>query len=84
MTVLSGIILYLLIWWTTLFCVLPWGNKNNDSPELGHATSAPKNPRIQLKLWINTGIATTLFLLIYWAVDYTNFSWYDYIYGLNR
>lgn len=84
MTILSGIILYLLIWWTLLFCVLPWGNAAAENPELGHADSAPKNPRIKLKLWINTGITTVLFLAIYWAVDYTDFSWYDHVYGLNR
>ena len=59
---LSGVFIYFLIWWIVLFTVLPWGVRVSDSPEPGHAPSAPVNPQMGLKL-----IATTIVSAILWV-----------------
>ncbi len=68
MSILTGIMVYLMIFWTVLFMVLPWGNRAPDAPDIGHAGSAPANPRIGQKfLWtgiISTGIWVMIWLLI--------------------
>jgi predicted secreted protein len=59
----SGVFIYVLIWFVVLFTVLPWGVKIPDNPEPGHAPSAPINPRIGVKL-----VATSLVSAVVWAV----------------
>ncbi len=67
MTLIGGIVIYILLWWLVLFCVLPWGNKAADKVAPGHAPSAPANPRLGRKFLATTGIALILFLVV-WAV----------------
>jgi predicted secreted protein len=59
----SGVFIYVLIWFVVLFTVLPWGVKVPENPEPGHAPSAPINPRIGVKL-----VATSLVSVIVWAI----------------
>ncbi len=61
----TGIIVYLLIWWTALFTVLPWGvERSNVCVEEG-IKAAPKNPKMKKKL-----IATTILSAVLWIVVY--------------
>lgn len=62
---LSGIMVYVVIWWLTLFFVLPWGNRPPDDPEPGHATSAPETPRLALKFAVTTALAAVFFVIFY-------------------
>ncbi len=64
MTIFTSIIVYLLVFWTTLFAVLPWGNQAKDVPETGMAGSAPANPRIKQKFLITFIISTIIWLII--------------------
>ena len=64
MTIFTAIIVYLLVFWTVLFGVLPWGNKARDVVEEGMAGSAPANPRIKQKFLITFGISTIIWLII--------------------
>ena len=41
---LTGILVYVMIWWVVIFAVLPWGVRVPDEPEPGHAASAPETP----------------------------------------
>ncbi|MGH6929515.1 MAG: DUF1467 family protein [Dongiaceae bacterium] len=59
----SGVFIYVLIWFVVLFTVLPWGVKIPDNPEPGHAPSAPISPRIGVKL-----VATSLVSAVVWAI----------------
>jgi predicted secreted protein len=61
----SGVVLYIVIWWLMLFMVLPWGVKVPDQVEPGMATSAPERPRMWLKLAITSGISA-----VAWAITY--------------
>ena len=65
----SGIIVFLLIWWTTLFAVLPWGNRPEEQPDKGHVTSAPANPRLKQKFLVTTVISVILWLLVYVLIE---------------
>ena len=62
---ISGIAVYLLIWWIVLFTVLPWSSKPPENPGLGHAAGAPKAPNLKVKFLATTVIAG----LIWGAVD---------------
>lgn len=64
MSVFTGIIVYLLVFWTVLFMVLPWGNHPKDEVETGMAGSAPKNPRIKQKFLITFMVSTVIWGII--------------------
>ena len=64
----TGSAVYLILWFLTLFAVLPWGVRLPDRPEEGHATSAPANPRIGLKILITTLIAGALWFVVDWVI----------------
>ena len=66
MTWFEGLVTFVIIWWMVLFTVLPWGVRIPDTPEKGHATSAPIRPRLWLKLSVTTGIAVLLWGVAYW------------------
>ena len=66
----TGLAVYALIWWVVLFAVLPWGNQpiERDDIEKGQASSAPKQPRILIKLAANTVLSALIWLVYYWIV----------------
>jgi len=65
MNIFTGIILYILIWWTTLFAVLPWGARRPENHEVGHVASAPANPHLRIKFLATTGVAAAIWLLAF-------------------
>ena len=74
MTWPTGIVVFVIIWWCVFFTVLPWGNRAPDEPELGHADSAPANPRILLKAGITTAIAAILWGVAFYLIETDAFS----------
>ncbi len=73
----SGVVVYLLTWWVTLFCVLPWGNNPDAEPEAGNAKSAPANPRIAKKFLITTLLSAVLWLMIYALIESDVISFHE-------
>lgn len=65
----TGIIAYLLIWWTALFAVLPWGNRMAENPVPGQMHSAPDVPRLKQKFLITTVVSVVLWLVLYVLVS---------------
>ena len=60
--------IYFLIWWVTLFAVLPWGVRNQE--ESGAVTpgtdpGAPAIHRVWSKLFWTTLIASVVFAILY-------------------
>ena len=53
MGLISGLVVYILLWWWVLFMVLPFKVQVPNEPLFGHATSAPENPFILIKLGIS-------------------------------
>jgi predicted secreted protein len=64
MSIFTGVIVYLLVFWTVLFAVLPWGNKAKEEAEVGMAGSAPANPRIKQKFLITFIISTIIWGIV--------------------
>jgi predicted secreted protein len=63
----TGVVLYVIIWWTALFAVLPFGTRpiedGRDVP--GGWRGAPAQPRLLLK-----AAATTLVAAVLWVACY--------------
>jgi predicted secreted protein len=57
MTLVSGSMVFFVIWWIVLFMVLPFGVRTDENPQKGFEPSAPKNPQLMKKFLITTLIA---------------------------
>jgi len=66
---ITHLAVYFVIWWITLFCVLPFGVRSEDSVTLGNDPGAPQQSRIVLKLVINTFVALAVWFVVF-LVDY--------------
>ncbi len=67
----AGLAIYAIIWWLTLFAVLPFGVRTHyekGSVESGTAPSAPVAPRMWMKALITTGISAAIFAGVYWLI----------------
>lgn len=68
MSVTTAIAIYFLIWWITLFAVLPFGVHRQDEDGAiapGTDPGAPAMTRLGLKLLWTTGVATVIFAACY-------------------
>ena len=77
MSVFTGIILYLMLYWLSIFMVLPWGNKPPENVELGHSTGAPANPRLKQKFIITAFIAAALWLTVFTLIKMDVIDFYE-------
>lgn len=50
MGIVSGIVVFIMIWWVTLFAVLPWGVRPSEAPVPGEFGGAPEKPLYSKKL----------------------------------
>ncbi len=69
MSWVTGIVVYFLVWWVTLFAVLPLWVTPADPGDPGHATGAPARPRLLLKVVVTTAISAVIWLAIYALVS---------------
>ncbi len=70
MALLTGFAVYFIIWWLTLFVVLPHGVRSQAEANdrlLGTDPGAPVKSRIGIKLLVNSLVAGVLFG-VYWIV----------------
>jgi predicted secreted protein len=68
MSVTTALAIYFIIWWVTLFAVLPWGVRSQaESGEIARGTDpgAPAIPRVQAKLLWTTVVSGGVFALLY-------------------
>jgi len=56
--------LYIIVWWLTLFAVLPWGVKPANEGEQGHDPGAPAQPHLLAKAIVTTLVAAVLWYVI--------------------
>ena len=68
---ISGIAVYVIIWWLVIFMVLPWGVHTVATEDVakGHASSAPRRPRIWLKAAVTTLVAAVLWLIVFAIIE---------------
>ena len=64
----TGIVVYVLVWWVTLFAVLPLWVTPAEPNDPGHAVGAPQRPRLLLKMAITTVVSALIWLAIYLLV----------------
>ena len=72
MSITLGIALYFVIWWLTLFTVLPFGVRTQGEAGkvvVGTPESAPAAPRIIRTLLINTVVAAVVFAFVWTALE---------------
>ena len=60
-----SIVLYLIIWWLSLFLFLPLGITSSKNVKKGNDPGAPEEPKIKKKFFM-----TTLFSLLIWLIIY--------------
>jgi len=68
----SAIAIFFVIWWVTLFAVLPWGNRDPDPEEErveGAEMGAPARPGLRRKLIINTALSVVIFAAVYAIIN---------------
>jgi predicted secreted protein len=78
MRIQSMIAVYFVIWWITLFVVLPFGVKNASEEgvvvEEGHEPGAPVRTMLLKKAAINTVVAGIVFAGVYYAYTHGVFG----------
>jgi predicted secreted protein len=79
MTWVGGIATYVIIWWTVIFAVLPFGVQPIASEHVskGHAAGAPRHPRILLKAVLTSAISAILWVIVYWLFESGAFAFID-------
>ena len=68
MTITTALAIYFILWWLTLFAVLPWGVRSqHESGDIAPGTDpgAPALPRIAAKLLWTTIVSAIVFALLY-------------------
>ena len=67
----TGTAVYVVIWWLVVFMVLPWGVQTVGREDVakGHASSAPRRPRLLLKMAATTVVAAIVWYGIYLIID---------------
>jgi predicted secreted protein len=76
----NALVLFLIIWWTVLFAVLPLGTKPVAEPDQTSGwRGAPAQPRLARKL-----VITTVVSLVLWGVCLAviTSSWFSFRHGL--
>ena len=71
MSLTLGFAVYVVIWWLTLFMVLPWGISpiNPDDLLLGEDPGAPAKPKLLKKFIITTGVSLVFFVIFYFVYE---------------
>lgn len=71
MTWFTGVVVYLLVWWTVLFAVLPFGTEPDPEgdPAAGGWRGAPRRPLLLRKVIATTLVAAVIWLAIFAVVE---------------
>lgn len=64
----TGLIVYVLVWWITLFAVLPLWVVPAEPDDLAHNVGAPRQPRLGRKALVTSLIAGIIWLGIFLVV----------------
>jgi len=80
--IVSAIVIFIVIWWLTLFIVLPFGVRRTENPEAGHDPGAPVRPMMWRKVAVTTAITVVLFAILYAIAEYELISLQDLAIGL--
>ncbi|MEQ8658013.1 MAG: DUF1467 family protein [Hyphomicrobiales bacterium] len=76
----SAVAIYFVVWWVTLFAVLPFGVRTQaEAGEVvpGAPASAPEKTSIVRIIVRNTIVASLVFAVIYWVIVHSGLSIMD-------
>lgn len=59
----TGVMVYIVLWWTVLFAVLPLGIRRVEKPGTGEEHGAPERPELLRKAIITSAVAA-----VFWVV----------------
>ncbi|MEZ5669186.1 MAG: DUF1467 family protein [Alphaproteobacteria bacterium] len=76
MTPVTGIVVFVIIWWLVLFTVLPWRARPPQDLPKGHAYGAPDKAMIGRKALITTAITVVLFAIVYLLIEFDVISFH--------
>jgi predicted secreted protein len=79
----TGLMVYLVIWWTVLFAVLPLGVKRVENPGRGEDRGAPERPELKRKAIITSLVSAVLWLAFFMLQHYDVFSFRRMVDGLS-
>ena len=74
MDTVSTLVVFLLLWWWVFLMSLPFGVRTEETPEAGHAPSAPRRPMLFRKGLVSTVIAAALTFVVDWVISAGIFS----------
>ena len=64
---INAFFIYMIVWWTVLFAVLPFGSKTYAEAGIevtdGGDPGAPVDPKLKKKLWTTTWVAAIIFAI---------------------
>jgi predicted secreted protein len=69
MGLVSGVVIFVVLWWLTLYTVLPWGIRPCTQLVKGQETGAPQKANMKKKLIVTTLISFLLWSIIYIIID---------------
>lgn len=69
MDLVSGIVVYICLWWISFFVLLPFGIEQEKHPELGNDLGAPKKTYLFVKTLLTTGIATVAWFFLNYLIS---------------
>ena len=70
MNPVTGVVLYVLIWWVVLFAVLPIGTRPVEDPDESSGwRGAPARPRLWMKVGLTTLVAAVVWLLAFALIE---------------
>lgn len=75
----SGFVVFVIIWWTVLFAMLPIGVRKQDDPLVGSEYGAPEKPMLLKKALWTTGVTLVLWLIVYAVIASDLLSFRDMI-----
>jgi predicted secreted protein len=64
----TGVVVYILVWWVTIFAVLPLWVTPSEPDDPGYAAGAPRQPLLLRKILVTTGVAAVIWVAIYAVV----------------
>jgi predicted secreted protein len=73
MSLTLSIAVYVVIWWTVLFAILPIGVRTQGEEDMvvpGTPESAPTQPRLLRIVWLTTLVASVVFGVIWLALRF--------------
>lgn len=74
MNIIIFIVVYIISWWLILFITLPIGIQQDQNPQKGNDSGAPKNAKIKLKITITSIAAFFITFAYFYMLKYGHFD----------